>query len=559
MSKPDIEKVSLRMESIWMEAENRVIEDIVRRIRKEGKITSTADYQINRVIQMGKSSEEVEKILKEALDATYPQMFKLYDDIAEWEYVRNKDIYEQVNGRFIPPEDNEWLIQISEAVKEQTADELKNLSQSYGFSIMMENRRVFMPFSTYYQKYVDAGIMDVISGNSDYNTVLRRIVTQMTNSGLRTVDYASGWSNRTPVAVRRAVMSGVSQITGKVNERNAALLGTDTFEVSWHSGARPEHRVWQGRWYTYDKLISVCGLGSVTGLCGANCYHEYYPVIPGISERQYSDEWLAEQNRKEEQTQEWHGKQLDAYGITQEQRKMETAMRAQRSKIAALKKGDYDPDQLTLEKAKYQGQLYEYTVFSKKMGIPQQRERIYMDGLGRLATNTSKENAKYSSEMIKNATRDLNQYNRYKNIVGNSVGTLADFRQMKYNKLEEFDLLNDYANSVKSGMISPLSGFKNYKKLHTKIQKDIIGMTTSTGIKISGQSKHFMERVIGTKEDPKTHRPRSGVSVEEIKDALLNGNPRSRERDPNSIKYVTNQCIVSVNPNTGILIQCNPQ
>lgn len=385
MSKPDIEKVSLRMESIWMEAENRVIEDIVRRIRKEGKITSTADYQINRLIQMGKSSEEVEKILKEALDATYPQMFKLYDDIAEWEYVRNKDIYEQVNGHFVPPEDNEWLIQISEAVKEQTADELKNLSQSYGFSVMMGNRRVFMPFSTYYQKYVDAGIMDVISGNSDYNTVLRRIVTQMTNSGLRTVDYASGWSNRTPVAVRRAVMSGVSQITGKVNERNAALLETDMFEVSWHSGARPEHRVWQGRWYTYDKLISVCGLGSVTGLCGANCYHEYYPVIPGVSERQYSDEWLAEQNRKEEQTQEWHGKQLDAYGITQEQRKMETAMRAQRSRIAALKKGDYDPDQLTLEKAKYQGQLYEYTVFSNKMGVPQQRERIYMDGLGRLS------------------------------------------------------------------------------------------------------------------------------------------------------------------------------
>ncbi|WP_461813160.1 hypothetical protein [Faecalimonas sp.] len=34
---------------------------------------------------------------------------------------------------------------------------------------------------------------------------------------------------------------------------------------------------------------------------------------------------------------------------------------------------------------------------------------------------------------------------------------------------------------------------------------------------------------------------------------------RVRKRDPDSVKFVTDKCIVSVNPNTGILIQCNPQ
>ena len=82
-------------------------------------------------------------------------------------------------------------------------------------------------------------------------------------------------------------------------------------------------------------------------------------------------------------------------------------------------------------------------------------------------------------------------------------------------------------------------------------------MKTSAGIKITGQSKHFMERVIGTKEDPKTHRPRSGVSIEDIQDALLHGTLRTRSRDPDSIKYITDKCIVSVNPKTGILIQSN--
>lgn len=441
MKKPDTDKMSLRMEHIWLEAENRIIEDIVRRIKKAGKITSTADYQINRLVEMGKSTEEVERILKEALNATYPEMFKLYDDIAQWQYVRDKDIYEQVNQEFIPAEENEQLKQISAAVSNQTQDALKNLAQSYGYSVLMGNKRVFTPFSEYYQKYVDVAIMDLLSGAFDYNTVIRRVVTQMTNSGLRTVDYATGHTNRVPVAVRRSVLTGVSQITGHLNLYNAKKLGTNYFEVDWHAGARPTHRVWQGRVYSYEELVSVCGLGTVTGLQGANCYHDFYPFVVGASERQWSDEWLDKQNEIESRTRYWKGKELDTYGITQKQRQMETAMRAQRSKIAGLKSGGVDADEITIEKARYQAQLYEYATFCNKMGVKQQRERIYMDMNGRLATNTKEQNRKYTPEMFRNAGRDSSQYKHYKNILGDDIGSLEKFRQMKYNEPEKLSVL----------------------------------------------------------------------------------------------------------------------
>lgn len=441
MKKPDTDKMSLRMEHIWLEAENRIIEDIVRRIKKAGKITSTADCQINRLVEMGKSTEEVERILKEALNATYPEMFKLYDDIAEWQYVRDKSIYEQVNQEFIPAEENEQLKQISEAVSKQTQDALKNLAQSYGYSVLMGNKRVFTPFSEYYQKYVDVAIMDLLSGAFDYNTVIRRVVTQMTNSGLRTVDYATGHTNRVPVAVRRSVLTGVSQITGHLNLYNAKKLGTNYFEVDWHAGARPTHRVWQGRVYSYEELVSVCGLGTVTGLQGANCYHDFYPFVVGASERQWSDEWLDKQNEIESRTRYWKGKELDTYGITQKQRQMETAMRAQRSKIAGLKSGGVDADEITIEKARYQAQLYEYATFCNKMGVKQQRERIYMDMNGRLATNTKEQSRKYTPEMFRNAGRDSSQYKHYKNILGDDIGSLEKFRQMKYNEPEKLSVL----------------------------------------------------------------------------------------------------------------------
>lgn len=383
--KPDVERISLRMESIWMDAELRIMQDVVRRIKQYKKITSTADYQINRLIDFGKSTEEIERILKESLNATYPEMYELYDEVINWQYVRNAEIYEQINGHFLPPEENEWMKQVSEAVVKQTSDELKNISQSYGFTVMMGNKRVFTPFAEYYQKYVDAAIMDIASGGFDYNTVIRRVVTQMTNSGLRTVDYASGHSNRTPVAVRRAVLTGLAQVTGKISERNAALLGTDHYEVDWHSGARPDHRVWQGKVYTYKQLQTVCGLGTVTGLHGANCYHDYYPFFPGISERNWTDEWLRESNRKEAETKEWNGKEYDAYGRTQKQRQMETAMRAQREKVSLLKESGADQDEITIARCKYQAQLNEYSRFCKKMGLKEQRERIYYDMRGRVA------------------------------------------------------------------------------------------------------------------------------------------------------------------------------
>lgn len=411
MTKPDVEKISLRMEAIWADAENRIMQDVIRRIKQYGKITSTADYQINRLMELGKSTEEIERIIKEALDATYPQMFELYDQVAEWQYVRNRDIYEQINGEFIPPEENEWLIQISEVVKRQTKDELVNLSQSYGFAVMMGTKRVFTPYAQYYQQYVDAAIMDILSGGFDYNTVIRRVVTQMTNSGLRTVDYASGWSNRTPVAVRRSIMTGISQITGKVNEHNAQLLGTDYYEVSWHASARPEHRVWQGKVYSHKQLVEVCGLGTVTGLCGANCYHDYYPFIPGVSERLYTDEWLEEQNRKEEQTKTWMGKEYNAYEQTQKQRQMETAMRAQRQKVDLLKAAGADKDEITIARCKYQAQLDEYSRFCRKMGLKEQRERIYYDMRGRVAPN--QEN--YKAYLQKQAEKKLNREIKNKN------------------------------------------------------------------------------------------------------------------------------------------------
>lgn len=170
-----------------------------------------------------------------------------------------------------------------------------------------------------------------------------------------------------------------------------------------------------------------------------------------------------------------------------------------------------------------------------------------------------KDKAEAFENMIKNKASDRKQLEKFKGILGKeSPKSLKDFQELKYNNSNEWNLIKDYVKSRENNMISAFTPYSQYKEYKEIINSDIVGLTTSNGIKITGQSKHFIERVFGTNEDPKTNRPRSGVEINDIKDALLNGSVRIRKSDPNSIKFITDKCMVSVNPNTGVLIQTNP-
>lgn len=435
-------KFASKIAARYQDLEKRIMQDIVRRIVRAGEITSTADWQINRLRILGYSSEDIEKEIKKALNASYPEMFELYDKVINWEYVRNKDIYEQINAEYIPFEENGQLKQITEAIIDQSFDDLENVTNSLGFYLDYGNgQKVLTPLSQVYTKYLDAACYDIVTGAFDYNSVLRRVVTQLTNSGLRQIDYSSGRANRVDVAARRAVMTAVSQITGKISEYNAQKLGTEYFEVEWHAGARPTHAVWQGRVWSKEQLYSVCGLGTVTGLLGANCYHTYYPFFPGISQRNWTDEWLDVKNEEEAEPKTFDGKEYTLYEAKQRQRQMETVMRAQREKVKLLQAGGADQDEVILHKAKYQGQLNEYSRFCRKMSLTEERERIYLDMMGKIATNNKSQNSIFHPEMVKNASKDVAQYKRYKEVLGDFVGSLAKFGQVKYNDSEQWEKL----------------------------------------------------------------------------------------------------------------------
>lgn len=540
MRKEYKDQVADKIAARYIGLEERILQDIARRIKKTGEITSTADWQINRLRILGYSSEDIEREIKKTLDASYPEMFELYDKVIDWEYVRNKDIYEQINAEFIPLEKNEQLKQITDAIIQQSLEDLENVTKSLGFYLDYNGKKVLTPLSQVYSNYLDNACYDIVTGAFDYGSVLRRVVTQLTNSGLRKIEYGSGYASRVEVAARRAVMTGVANLTGEIADYNAKKLGTEYFEVEWHAGARPTHAVWQGQVWTKEQLYSVCGLGTVTGLLGANCYHTYYPFFPGISERNWSDDWLEEQNRKESKPKELRGKEYTLYEAKQRQRQMETAMRAQREKVQMLQEGGADPDEVMLQKAKYQGQLNEYAVFSRKMGLKEERERIYLDMRGKIATNNKTQNKLFPPEMIQNASKDIAQYKRYKEVLGDSVGTLAKFGQVKYNDSEEWEKVQSkFFTYLEIDKKDWSEEFKNTsKQAYDRFAKENVVM-----------SVHALSRL------PRLNKPGLPEVSEEMLIKIIKGTPNYTEGEDKQIYFIHElQLLVVRNKKTGDIV-----
>lgn len=388
----EIEALPSAMEQLYRSLQLNIMSDLTERLKANGEeITSAADWQINRLYELGVSKDEIDSLIQSTLDVSDDEIDRIYDEVVKSGYARNEELYTGKGKEYIPYAENKQLQQLVKAVKNQTKSEYRNITGSLGFAMRnADNTLSFTPLADFYQRSLDNGLMQIASGAVDYNTVLKKAVKAMTDSGLRTVDYASGWSNRVDVAVRRALMTGFNQVVAKVNEDNAEQLGTEYFEVSYHRGARPTHQVWQGRVYSKKELETVCGLGTVTGLCGANCYHSYSPFIKGVDKPTYSDEELDRMNEEENTPKEYNGKEYTAYEARQRQRQLETAMRADRQKIELLTQGGADDDTITGAKVRYFQRQDEYVKFSKAMGLPEQWERVTVNGKNALGSKLPK-------------------------------------------------------------------------------------------------------------------------------------------------------------------------
>lgn len=399
MTPSELEKLPKPLERTMTALELDIMNEIVQRIKDSAQITPVTDWLLNRMSTIGESKSRMKQLIGEAIKDAGQQVDKIYDQAVQSDYIQNRSIYESVGKDYNPYEDNQWLQQIVDAARRQTQDSIRpfeNITQTTGFNVTVGGgKKAFTPLSEYMERSLDRAMMGIATGVKTYSQAIIEVIDEMTASGVRVVDYASGRSERIEVVARRAIMTGVAQMTDKVNEKNAEKLGTDHWEVDWHAGARNtgtgymNHQSWQGKVYSSEEMRTVCGLGEMLGFAGINCYHIRSPFIVGVSNRRYTDKWLDEQNRRENEKKTFRGREYDTYRALQYQRKLERTIRKQKQDIELLERASADKAVITAAKSRLRLTNMTYTEFSKAMDLPQQRERLYT---GKLKKNLKSRN-----------------------------------------------------------------------------------------------------------------------------------------------------------------------
>lgn len=376
---------------IFQDLEDDIFRYICEQFNQTGDANEKSIELIRQLQRGGLPMEEIEKRIRQALNLSKAEFNRIFDGAV----ARNQAYYSTVltqEGLIEADVREEALMAEIAAIQRQTLGQLENITQSLGFAVPGLGGTVIPgTIQETYTRILDVAAVKVQSGSTAYTGAIRGAIDQLAASGLQWIDYPSGWHNRVEVAARRAVMTGVGQVCARYSESLKEDIETEFVEVSAHRGARdkgfgPEnHKSWQGKVYhvggaityngkRYPDFVTVTGYGTGEGLSGWNCRHKWYPFDPDVMERSYTDQELKYIDPPDFT---FEGDTYSFYEATQMQRKLETAMRAQKRKMIGYKAAG-DTTAYQTASAKYRALSAKYTAFSKAAKLPEQRQRLYI-------------------------------------------------------------------------------------------------------------------------------------------------------------------------------------
>ena len=153
-----------------------------------------------------------------------------------------------------------------------------------------------------------------------------------------------------------------------------------------------------------------------------------------------------------------------------------------------------------------------------------------------------------------NETEDYEEWERYVASLGNNAPqTFEDFRNIKYS--EAWDDFQYYSNAIDAGDLSPLASFDLYQHKSNEIDQLLVGKVAANGIRITGKSKHCIVRLIGS-----VSQRRSGVNTFDMLDTICNPlriDPVTYNSNGKSQRFIGRNAVVTINPDTGSIIQVN--
>lgn len=314
------------------QVEDEILQDVARRIGKMGTLTETANWQLWRYQQTEAVRENVVKLLAKYSGKSESTIRRLLKEAANEAMEREDAIYYHYGLDPTPFEESAALNNLLTAGARQTCGTWQNLTATTANTV-----------TGAFERTLDVAWGKVATGAFDYKTAVKQAVDSLADD-LPAVTYPSGHTDSLEVAARRAVLTGVNQTAGKLQEARMDEMNVEFVETSAHGGARPSHAEWQGRRFHrggavdylgkhYPDFEQATGYGTGAGLCGWNCRHTFFAVFPELGDPPtWTEESLQELNARNI---EYNGKLYTQYEVNQMQRARERNVRKWKKRYLA--------------------------------------------------------------------------------------------------------------------------------------------------------------------------------------------------------------------------------
>lgn len=325
---------------LWQQVEDEILQDVARRIGKMDAVTPTANWQLWRYQQTEALRNDVVKLLAKYTGKSEAAIRRLLLQAATEAMEREDTIYYHYGKEPQPFEESAALNNLLDAGARQTCGTWQNLTATTANTV-----------TGAFERTLDAAWLKVSTGAFDYKTAVKQAVDSLADD-MPMVTYPSGHKDSIEVAARRAVLTGVNQTCGKLQEARMDEMGCEFVETTAHGGARPSHAEWQGRQFHrggavtykgkyYPDFYEATHYGSGDGIYGWNCSHTHFAIFPELgAPPQWTQEQLQELNARDI---EWNGKKYTTYEISQMQRARERNVRRWKKRYLAEDAAGLDP------------------------------------------------------------------------------------------------------------------------------------------------------------------------------------------------------------------------
>ena len=417
-----------------------------KRIKKYGKLSLADVKSINNIAVVKQDMDAITKELAKVTGYNISQIEQMYGELLEEQHLANQPLYDYRGKTFVPFAENRELQAIARAYAKTTGETMINLAKTKALCILDSNGKV-KGLQKYYTDVLDKAVMQVTTGATDFHTAMRDSIVELGGSGVR-VDYGIQKirgkdvrvTRRLDTVVRQNLLWGAKQASTEYNTMIGEELGCDGIEVDWHSNPRPSHAGMQGKQYsvvgkktingvTYEDAYEQ-GIDSKDGESGLlndyGCLHYKTPIILGISEPRYSPEELKRLNEQNARRYTIDGKEYSGYEVTQMQRRLETAVRNEKTtRELAKASGDNVLVKRCNERIKaYQGK---YNEISEITGIQGDKKRMSVPR---------------SATMVKDTTPTPKQYTEIK--TPKQADEIFDKKWAKDLAIEQKDAISRY-------------------------------------------------------------------------------------------------------------------